>query len=537
MEKKSLRARYEKGATARNPFLERARKCSELTIPTLYPQEGSTSATNFKTPYQSLGARGVNHLAAKLLLTLMPPNAPFFKLIMDDTVKAELAREASKGQIDEAMSRAERAVMREIETSAIRIQTFEAIKHLIVSGNALVCWPDPIYGKMRVYPLDRYVCYRDFEGNVTELVIRETVSPVMLPERAKGLVDSNQSGEHDPDKEFDLFTCVMKDNKGAWHVHQEVEDKVIPGSQGLYPEGKTLPWLPLKFESVDGEDYGRGHCEAYYGDLKSLETLTKAIVEGSAAAAKVLFLVNPNGFTNELDLAETPNGGIIAGSANDVTVLQMEKFNDFRIAEQTIGKLSERLSYSFLLNSAIRRDAERVTAEEIRFMAQELESSLGGVFSLLSTSFQLPMVKIILEKLETKGELPSMPEETVRPQIVTGLEGLGRSDDLNRLTEFLNDIQMLGQAQGVQAEMNMGEIIKRVGAARGIEMNGLIKTDEQKQQEAQQAEQRMKQERFHELLKSASPEIIKQFGPDMMGGGGEQMPAQPQMPAPEQLPS
>ena len=96
---------------------------------------------------------------------------------------------------------------------------------------------------------------------------------------------------------------------------------------------------------------------------------------------------------------------------------------------------------------------------------------------------------------------------------------------------------MLGQAQGVQAEMNMGEIIKRVGAARGIEMNGLIKTDEQKQQEAQQAEQRMKQERFHELLKSASPEIIKQFGPDMMGGGGEQMPAQPQMPAPEQLPS
>ena len=214
----------------------------------------------------------------------------------------------------------------------------------------------------------------------------------------------------------------------------------------------------------------------------------------------------------------------------------MEKFNDFRIAEQTIGKLSERLSYSFLLNSAIRRDAERVTAEEIRFMAQELESSLGGVFSLLSTSFQLPMVKIILEKLETKGELPSMPEETVRPQIVTGLEGLGRSDDLNRLTEFLNDIQMLGQAQGVQAEMNMGEIIKRVGAARGIEMNGLIKTDEQKQQEAQQAEQRMKQERFHELLKSASPEIIKQFGPDMMGGG-EQGQAQPQMPPPEQLPS
>jgi len=492
---------------------------------------GSTSSTAFKTPYQSLGARGVNHLAAKLLLTLMPPNAPFFKLIMDDTLKAEIAQEASKGAIDEAMSRAERAIMREIETSAIRIQTFEAIKHLLVSGNTLVCWPDPVYGKMRVYPLDRYICHRDFEGNVTEIIIRETVSPLMLPDRAKHLVDGEGEKSDDPDREIDLYTCVLMQKDKSWRVHQEVNDQMVPGSEGRYPEGKTLPWLPLKFESIDGEDYGRGHCEAYYGDLKSLETLTQAIVEGSAAAAKVLFLVNPNGFTNEVDLAETPNGGIIAGNAQDVSVLQLDKFNDFKIAEVTIQKISERLSYAFLLNSAIRRDAERVTAEEIRWMAQELESSLGGVFSLLSASFQFPLVRIILEKLETKGELPAMPEDSIRPQIVTGLEGLGRSDDLNRLTEFLNDIQMLAQAQGVQAEMNTGEVIRRVGAARGIEMANLLKTDEQKQQEAEQAEKQMKEERFHELLKSASPEIIKQYGSQMMGegeggaGGGGSPPA------------
>jgi hypothetical protein len=209
----------------------------------------------------------------------------------------------------------------------------------------------------------------------------------------------------------------------------------------------------------------------------------------------------------------------------------MEKYNDFRVAKETIAAISERLSYSFLLNSAIRRDAERVTAEEIRYMAQELESSLGGVYSLLSTSFQLPLVRILLEKLEAKGELPPLPESVVRPQIVTGLDGLGRSDDLNRLSEFLQDIQMLSQAQGVQGEMHMGEIIKRLGAARGIETHGLLKSDEEKQAEQEAQEAKMKEAQFMELLKTASPEIVKQFGPMLMGGEG--MGAQPQT----QLPS
>ena len=52
------------------------------------------------------------------------------------------------------------------------------------------------------------------------------------------------------------------------------------------------------------------------------------------------------------------------GDANDVSTLQLQKFNDFRVAQETIRTLTERLSYAFLNNSAIRRDAERVTAEE-----------------------------------------------------------------------------------------------------------------------------------------------------------------------------
>ena len=70
--------------------------------------------------------------------------------------------------------------------------------------------------------------------------------------------------------------------------------------------------------------------------------------------------------------------------------------------------------------------------------------------------------------------------------------------------------------------MHVGEIINRLGAARGIEIHGLVKSDEEKAQEQEAAQKQMKEQQFHELLKTASPEIINQFGPMFMGGQQQQ---------------
>ena len=79
-------------------------------------------------------------------------------------------------------------------------------------------------------------------------------------------------------------------------THQEVAGIEVPNSRGTFKDGNN-PFIPLRFIRIDGEDYGRGFIEEYIGDLRSLEALTQAIVQGSAASAKVLFLVRPNGTT------------------------------------------------------------------------------------------------------------------------------------------------------------------------------------------------------------------------------------------------
>ena len=494
--------RYTQLESERTTFLARARDVAELTIPTLMPPEGHSGSSVFTTPYQSIGARGVNNLASKLLMTLLPPNSPFFRLTMDDFDLQSLAGDDARGKVEEALGRIERAAMQEVEATAVRVPVFEALKQLITAGNVLVHMPKD--GGVRVFRLDRYVCQRDAMGNVLEIITKETVSPLMLPEAVQMLL--TKPSEESQLKSVDLYTNVKRTGK-KWEVHQEVEGQVIPESQGSFPLDQS-PFMSLRMVRIDGESYGRGYVEEFIGDLSSLETLTKAIVQGAAAAAKVLFLVKPNGSTKQKVLAQTPNGGIATGDANDVSVLQLEKFNDFRVAQDTAREITERLAFSFLMNSSVQRKAERVTAEEVRYMAQELESALGGVYSILSQEFQYPMVKLLLSRMEKSGKMPKFPKDTLKPQIVTGMEALGRGQDLNKLSQLLQFLQPLGP-EIIQKELNIDDYIDRLGASLGIDTNGLIKSAEQKQEESQAQQQQMQQQQMMQMAEKATGPAVQ----------------------------
>lgn len=487
--------RYRALSTKREPYLYRARASAELTIPTLMPQDGSTNSTKFVTPFQGLGARGVNNLSSKLLMALMPTNNIFFKLTIDDyTLEKLTQQEGMRAEVEEALGKIERAAQNEIEAQAMRVSVSEALKHLIVAGNVLL-YMDP-KGGLKVFRLDRFVVRRDPMGNVLEIIVSEHIAPESLPDKIqKELKDTSKSGS---ERTVELYTRVHLAG-GKWRVCQEVQGMTVPGTAGEYPKDKS-PWIPLRFVKVEGEDYGRGYIEEYYGDLRSLEALTQAIVEGSAAAAKILFLVNPNGVTEQRTLTESPNGAVRTGDANDVTVLQSQKHADFNIAFQTIGMIEQRLSYAFLLNTAVQRAGERVTAEEIRYVAGELEDALGGIYSILSQEFQYPLVNRLIFQMERSNKIPTLPSGVVKPSITTGLEALGRGHDLNKLDAFIGGaLQTLGP-ELVGRYLDVSDYLSRRGTALGIDTKGLVKTDDQLVQEQEQNEEKARQAQRDQMM-------------------------------------
>ncbi len=485
--KTTAKERYDSLATNRSNFLRTAIDCSKLTLPYLVTDDVSSkgSKQDLRQPWQSVGAKCVVTLAAKLMLGLLPPQTTFFKFQVREDKLGEDFDKTVRSELDLSFSKMERMVMDYIAASSDRVVVHQAMKHLIVSGNALIFMDKT---GLKNFPLNRYVVNRDGNGNVLEIVTKELISRKVLGDELpkKPTNDVNQTTSSDDD-DVEVYTYVRLDEKsGRWVWHQECEGMILVGSRSTAPKNAS-PWLVLRFNTVDGEDYGRGRVEEFLGDFKSLDGLAQALVEGSAAAAKVVFLVSPSSTTKPKTIAEAGNGAIVQGRPEDVAVIQVGKTADFATAANLAQSIEKRLSEAFLVMNV--RNAERVTAEEVRLTQMELEQQLGGLFSLLTIEFLIPYLNRTLLVLQRSNQIPKIPKDVVRPAIVAGVNALGRGQDRESLTAFITTIAQTLGPQALMQFIDPSEAIKRLAAAQGIDVLNLVKTQEQIQQEAQAAQQ------------------------------------------------
>ena len=493
------RSRYDHLTSYRNHFLDIAVECSELTLPYLIQRdELRPSHKNLRQPWQSVGSKAVVTLASKLMLALLPPQTAFFKLQMDDSkIGTELPAEV-RSELDLSFAKMERMVMESIAASGDRVAVHQAIKHLVVGGNALL-----YMGKegIKHYPLNRYVVERDGNGNVIEIVTKELINKQLLPQEFQELKAKESVSMGSNTNDVEIYTHVKLDNN-RWVWHQEAFDKVIPNTDGKSPKDAN-PWLVLRFNSVDGENYGRGRVEEFLGDFKSLNALSQAMVEGSASAAKVVFVVSPSSMTKPQTIAQAGNGAIVQGRPEDIGVIQVGKTADFSTALQMMQTLERRLLEAFLVLNV--RQSERTTAEEVRLTQLELEQQLGGLFSLLTVEFLVPYLNRKLLVLSRAGQLPKYPKDLVKPTIVAGINALGRGQDRESLTAFITTIAQTLGPEAMMKFINADEAIKRLAAAQGIDVLNLVKSMEDQQAEAQ-AQQQQEQEMAQMQM---APQLLK----------------------------
>lgn len=500
---------YRQLESDRNNYLERARTAARYTLPYLIPLNDSyTPGSNEQhpLPWNGIGARGVHNITSRLTLALLPPTETFFRFTIDEIELEQQEQELIAGGADPnelakrkshmelGLAKLERSVLRSIETSNDRVAVHEMLMHLIVGGNALLYVSEK---GLRCFHLDRYVVRRDPMGNPLQVIVCEELSVENLPERVKAVLDEEEPDvagivhEDDDDDAMDydrtvkLFTCVEWEGSSVkWY--QEVKGKEIPGTRGTAKASES-PWLPLRMYRIDGHHYAPGYIEAAcLADLQTAEALSQAIAEGSLVSAQVKHLVNPAGIANPKKLAEAPNGAFLPGTEKDVFTIQVNKASDLRVAMEGLARIEARLGQAFMLADV--RDSERTTAEEVRLHALQIENSLGSIYSILTTEFQQPYVSRKLALLLRAGKLPPLPD-MVKPVVSVGLAAVGRGNDLEKTARFMAILQQSIGPEGIATYVMPTELIRRLAASMGMDVIGLVKTDEQLAAEQQQQQQ------------------------------------------------
>lgn len=475
-----LKSEFLAGGSYRDTVMSRCEKYAGWTIPSVFPLAEITDGEDMQRDYQSVGAQAVTNLSNKMMMALFPPAKPFFRLDLSTKQKAELeANGLSEAAIDEASAEVEREAIRKFERKNGRVVMNDIAQQLIITGNSLLKVPEND-DKYQAYTIRDYAIKRDLKGDVVKLIIREVVSVQGLTESQQALAIANGYTE---DSEVQIFTGIVRYSGDKFAVWQELESICYCHARiGLYTE-KTLPWVALTWILPRNRDYGVGLVEIYAGDFHQLSTLAEASLDFTTVVTDLKFLVNPAGMTDPHVLNNAPSGSYVHGLEADVFVLTPNVSDATNFLTNQFEQVSRRIGAGFLLNTAVVRNAERVTAEEIRMQANELEGSLGGVYSRLAMELQRPMATMLLKDVDNSFG-------GIEPIILTGLASLSRNSEVDKLRYFFQDLIGLSDVPPeVAIRIEYGDLIKVLGAGHAVEYKKFLKDETKVEADKKQAMQ------------------------------------------------
>ncbi len=471
-------------------LIERSEEYARWTIPAVMPPEGFEGQEQSKGNVPT-GARLVNHLANRIVEVLFPISRPFFTVAMTPEAKMEVEQELGEQQsgemaeaVRDATSRLEEVAIRKLKLTEYRPVAILAAKHLIVTGNVLLRRMED--GSRVVYPVNRYGVERDILGAERKVVLCEKKRFSTFDEETQQSIREVHPNVKDED-DMELLTMYEYVGK-RWKITQEADS--VPLDTETYLNDADYDLLVLDWSLHPGEHYGRGLVEDYATTFHNVDVCTEALMDLTAIVADIKFLVRP-GSPLSMDLAAlnaAPRGTYWPGNAEDISVPEMRARGDLGTINELISKWEGELAQAFLMSNV--RDAERVTAAEIRMLANELESAFGGLYSQLAQSWQQREAEYAISQVDFAAEI-GKDSSTFEVLVTTGLESLSREGQIDNLRLAVGDLQMMEAVpEDIRGAMNPLRFAKFVFTNRSVDLQAFLNTPEEMQanQEAAMAE-------------------------------------------------
>jgi len=475
-----------------DPFIKKAERAASLTLPNLMIPEGTTGWDDLVHDWQSIGAQGVKHILNKYMLAMFAPSRPFFRLGMDKKAMAAMGQMLKETDLGGALGVVEREAVKILDKSGQRPKIARGMALIIVTGQVLMHLTEDA---VRFQSLKYWRVKRDIHGKVKRLVIKETILFDELDAEVQAVV----ARQYSPESKVDYYRWIERTPNGKqYEESQWVNQTRLPQQFDSLYGVDDIPYHVVTWDLPDESDYSPGLIEENFGDLEAISALSRAEIEGGIQACETRWLVNAGGGTSVEDFTGSVNGQALAGQKEDLTPVTGGNPQGVAEVRQSAERVEQRLARVFLLGSAVTRDAERVTAEEMRQQAMELQVAHGGTYSTLAPSLQSPIAKWLLNKVD-KQILKTQFDFT----IVTGLDALSRGADLESFRLAMGDVaQFHTLPPELVARTKWDAVYAFVGEGRGVDLKPFLMTDA----EFQQAQSQQQTSRVVEASATAAGE-------------------------------
>lgn len=490
----------------------KATQYAKWTLPQLMvdvTEQNGHQQQQLERDYQEVGALFLNNLAAKMTALLFPATRQFFKVALGPDLK----RRAQERGIDDAtlsarFAKLELAACERIFHNASYNQLLIAAKHLVATGNALL-YRDPDSLGTVTYGLQSFSLRRDGLGNAIDIVLYEAVEFEALSQDVQAALMAQSPGRYvgANNSRVPLYTRIYKKRakrgkKFIWKITQEVEGLPV-GEPASYPE-HLCPYIPLHWNLSVGENYGRSHVEDYAGGFAKLSDLSEAAALYGIEIMKLVNIVHPGMGADVDELANSEVGEYVAGQPDSITPYEGGDYQKLIAVRAEIAEVVQNLARAFMYTGNT-REGERVTAYEIRQNALEADNTLGGTYSSLAESWQVPLAHLLLQE-EDPRQLAGIVDGTIRLAIVAGIPALGRAGDVQNLIVALSEA-----APVIDAVRNIGDpridpqrVLDMILTGSGVDIDSLFYTEQE--QAANLAAQKERQEASQAIEAAAGME-------------------------------
>lgn len=537
---------YDSLTGRRQAVEDMARKMAELTLPFAFPPLGYVEGDDLPGNNQSIGAQCVNTLTSKLADVAFPPGHPCLRLLPEETdIQQALEQDPEQwANVMLAMMRLALTHTTAFYTIGMRSAYIEYVRQLLIAGNCLwkhLKWRSPTWHRM-----DSYVVQRSTTGLQLAIVHKVSVSLAGLDDDTRKFIEERMQDAAEPadpeaaagksrwEQEVDLYCAQMyippadgdDETEGTFRYWEEYKGHYIPDT-GVETDYESPVMHAGWLIRTAGRNWSPSYCEMYRGDLYTVEAAASGMNDITAAAALALMFHKPGSQSSIKQVREARNLSILPGSAEDITMFRAEKSADNNTVGGNLEQAARRLSSAFLMQSAIQRSGERVTAEEIQRLGTELDKALGGLYTNISDGNQKPIIVRAVALHEERNPKLRLPTDKVTVEVITGIEATGDSIEANNLVDWGSVVSKMWGPEGVK-QVNVNDFAKRYATLKGIKPDGLVLTPDQVGQNSQdQMQAGMMQEA-----------LSKGIGPGIKAiadrGGGNGVPGQPTAAPPTQ---